>query len=80
MLITHVQALPSLLPHEGGGRKPVVTAEKLRHAQVLLVQRLNVREGAARLRVGKTALYEALAAERAKQASGRRAYLRLPQP
>ena len=49
-----------------GGRKPVVTADKLRRAQVLLRQGLNVREAAARLRVGKTALYEALAAERGR--------------
>src|SRR5215204_5695084 len=45
-----------------GGRKPVVTAEVLRKARVLTTQGLNVREAAARLKVGKTALYEALAA------------------
>src|SRR5215208_2703208 len=45
-----------------GGRKPVVTAEVLRKARVLTAQGLNVREAAARLKVGKTALYEALAA------------------
>ena len=44
-----------------GGRKPVVTAEVLRKARVLTAQGLNVREAAARLKVGKTALYEALA-------------------
>lgn len=44
-----------------GGRKPVITPEVLRKAQVLIVQVLNVREAAARLKVGKTALYEALA-------------------
>ena len=44
-----------------GGRKPVVTEEKLRRAQTLLVQGLTVREVAARIKVGKTALYAALA-------------------
>ncbi len=41
-----------------GGRKPVVTPEKLVRAKALMGQGLN----AARLKVGKTALYEALAA------------------
>ena len=45
-----------------GGRKSVVTAEVLRKARVLTAQGFNVREAAARLKVGKTALYEALAA------------------
>ena len=45
-----------------GGRKPVVTPEKLASAKALMAQGLNVREAAARLKVGKTALYEALAA------------------
>jgi DNA invertase Pin-like site-specific DNA recombinase len=44
-----------------GGRKPVVTEEKLRRAQTLLTQGLTVREAAARVKVGKTALYAALA-------------------
>ena len=44
-----------------GGRKPVMTEEKLRRAQALLVQGLTVREVAARIKVGKTALYAALA-------------------
>ena len=39
----------------------MVTAEVLRKARVLTAQGLNVREAAARLKVGKTALYEALA-------------------
>ena len=43
-----------------GGRKPVVTEEKLRRARGLLARGLTVREAAARVRVGKTALYEAL--------------------
>jgi DNA invertase Pin-like site-specific DNA recombinase len=43
-----------------GGRKPVVTEDKLQKARRLLAQGLNVREAATRLKVGKTALYEAL--------------------
>jgi DNA invertase Pin-like site-specific DNA recombinase len=46
-----------------GGRKPVVTADKLKRARALRTLGLNVRETAKRLKVGKTALYEALAAE-----------------
>lgn len=44
-----------------GGRKPVVTNEKLKRAQALRVQGFTVREVAARIKVGKTALYAALA-------------------
>ncbi|WP_459208602.1 recombinase family protein [Azospirillum agricola] len=43
-----------------GGRTPVVTEDKLRRAKALLVQGLTVREAAARIKVGKTALYAAL--------------------
>ncbi len=43
-----------------GGRKPVVTPDKLERAKALISQGLNVREAAARLKIGKTALYEAL--------------------
>lgn len=43
-----------------GGRKPVVTDDKLRKAQALIAQGLTVREVAARIKVSKTALYEAL--------------------
>jgi DNA invertase Pin-like site-specific DNA recombinase len=43
-----------------GGRQPVVTAEKLRRARDLIAKGLTVRDAAVRLRVGKTALYEAL--------------------
>ena len=43
-----------------GGRKPVVTEEKLRRARTLIAQGLTVREAAARIKVGKTALYAAL--------------------
>ena len=43
-----------------GGRKPVVTAEKLQRAREHIANGLNVREAAARLKIGKTALYAAL--------------------
>jgi DNA invertase Pin-like site-specific DNA recombinase len=45
-----------------GGRKPVVTGEKLERARGLIAKGLTVREAAVRLRVGKTALYAALRA------------------
>lgn len=45
-----------------GGRKPVVSAEKLQRAQEHIANGLNVREAAARLKIGKTALYAALQA------------------
>lgn len=43
-----------------GGRKPVITAEKLKRARGFVDKGLTVREAATRLKVGKTALYEAL--------------------
>ena len=43
-----------------GGRKPVVTPDKLERAKALMNQGLNVREAAARLKIGKSSLYEAL--------------------
>ena len=43
-----------------GGRRPVVTGQKLRRARELVAKGLSVREAAIRLKVGKTALYEAL--------------------
>ena len=43
-----------------GGRKRVVTGEKLERARALIGKGWTVREAATRLRVGKTALYEAL--------------------
>jgi DNA invertase Pin-like site-specific DNA recombinase len=43
-----------------GGRKPVMTAEKLERARAIIGKGLTVREAATRLRVGKTALYAAL--------------------
>ena len=45
-----------------GGRKAVVTAEKLERARAIIAKGLTVREAATRLKVGKTALYEALRA------------------
>jgi DNA invertase Pin-like site-specific DNA recombinase len=43
-----------------GGRKPVLTVDKLRSARGLITKGLTVREAAARLKIGKTTLYEAL--------------------
>jgi DNA invertase Pin-like site-specific DNA recombinase len=43
-----------------GGRKAVVTAEKLKRAKLLIEKGLTVREAAARIKVGKTALYAAI--------------------
>tara|TARA_B100000614_G_scaffold13511_1_gene11391 strand:+ start:64 stop:627 length:564 start_codon:yes stop_codon:yes gene_type:complete len=43
-----------------GGRKPVMSPEKLAKAQQLISSGLNVREAAARLKVSKTTLYQAL--------------------
>jgi DNA invertase Pin-like site-specific DNA recombinase len=49
-----------------GGRKPVVTVEKLERARAILAKGLTVREAATRLKVGKTALYAALAVATSK--------------
>lgn len=43
-----------------GGRRPVVTPDKLARARAHLAAGLTVREAAARVKVSKTALYEAL--------------------
>lgn len=43
-----------------GGRQVAVTPEKLEKAKVHMAAGLNVREAAARVKVGKTALYSAL--------------------
>ncbi|KPX12500.1 hypothetical protein ALO71_200019 [Pseudomonas amygdali pv. dendropanacis] len=43
-----------------GGRKPVVTADKLKRAREHIANGLNIREAAARLKIGKTALYASL--------------------
>ncbi len=45
-----------------GGRRPVVTETVLHRARGLLTKGLTVRDAAVRLKVGKTVLYEALAA------------------
>lgn len=45
-----------------GGRKPVITDDKLRRARTIIQNGLTVREAATRLKVSKTALYKALAA------------------
>ena len=46
-----------------GGRKPAVTDEKLRRAREHIAKGLNVPEAAMRVKVGKTALYQALRAQ-----------------
>ena len=50
-----------------GGRKPVVTVDKLQRAREHITNGLNVREAATRLRVSKTALYAALQSSSAVQ-------------
>lgn len=49
-----------------GGRQPAVTPDKLRKARQHMASGLNVREAAARVKIGKTALYAALKAEKSK--------------
>ena len=41
-----------------GGRKPVVTGEKLDRARTMIAKGLTVREAAIRLKMGKTAPWE----------------------
>ncbi|TKW65423.1 MAG: recombinase family protein [Paracoccus denitrificans] len=43
-----------------GGRREVATPERVARAQHLIASGLNVREAAARVKIGKTALYAAL--------------------
>lgn len=43
-----------------GGRKPVITEDKLTRARELIGRGLTVREAAARVRVGKTVLYKVI--------------------
>src|SRR3546814_18721369 len=45
-----------------GGRRPVVTPDNLRKAREHIASGLTVSEAAARLKIGKTALYKALQA------------------
>lgn len=56
---THAGLAAAAARGRKGGRRPVVTPDRLRRAQVLIEQGLTVREAAARVRVGHTALYEA---------------------
>lgn len=42
-----------------GGRKPVVTRDRLTPARAHIAAGLSVRQAAARVKVGKTILYEA---------------------
>jgi len=49
-----------------GGRRPVITPDKLRKARDHIAAGLTVREAATRLKVGKTALYKALEGAAAK--------------
>ncbi|EQB17374.1 DNA invertase [Sphingobium lactosutens DS20] len=51
-----------------GGRRPVITPDKLRKARAHIAAGLTVREAATRLKVGKTALYKALEGTAAKTA------------
>lgn len=51
-----------------GGRKAVVTAEKLKRAKMMIERGLTVREAAARIKVGKTALYDAIKADTSRNA------------
>jgi DNA invertase Pin-like site-specific DNA recombinase len=46
-----------------GGRKPVITPQKLARAKALIAEGFNVREAAVRVKVGKTTLYQALASK-----------------
>ena len=48
------------------GRKAVVTAEKPARAKMLIERGLTVREAATRVKVGKTALYEAIKSKTSK--------------
>lgn len=43
-----------------GGRKPVATPGRINRARAMIARGLTVREAAARLKIGKTALYAAL--------------------
>ena len=53
-----------------GGRRPVVTPDKLRKARAHIAAGLTVREAAARLKIGKTALYKALEGAGAQRVGG----------
>lgn len=53
-----------------GGRQAAVTPEKLKKAKTHMAAGLNVREAAARVKVGKTALYAALKAQKQRKPAG----------
>ena len=53
-----------------GGRKAVITAEKLARAKMLIKKGLMVREAAARIKVGKTALCEAIKSDSSQGSQG----------
>ena len=59
---TRVGLTAALARGRKGGRKPVVTADKLQQARKHIANGLNVREAAARIKVSRTALYAALQA------------------
>lgn len=59
-----------------GGRKPVVTPDRLARAQAHIAAGLTVREAAARAKIGKTALYEALAGKKRGHLKGSSASVR----
>lgn len=63
---THAGLAAAAARGRKGGRKPVLDAGKLARARSMVAKGLTVREAAARLRVGKTALYEALRNQRAE--------------
>src|SRR3546814_16127434 len=54
-----------------GGRRPVVTPDKLRKAREHIASGLTVREDAACLKTGKTALYKALEPKEKKKKTQR---------
>jgi len=51
-----------------GGRRAVVTAEKLERAEMPIGKGLTILEAAARMKVGKTALYDAINADTSRNA------------
>lgn len=60
-----------------GGRKPVMVADKLNRALAMVAKGLTVREAATRLKVGKTALYEALRGQKKGRAGPSRKHSNL---
>lgn len=54
-----------------GGRPTVATPERIARARQLIASGLNVREAAARVKIGKSALYAALKADSAARTTGK---------